>query len=241
MVAVPSDLTEAVAQAKTATQAALGDGLTRLQVELVVPEIALETQALALEFAEVFADQALKILFADTGAASLARRDWGDQPFQVNDLGSKRTPITTKVEDDDEAYLLAGPSSVEIEQVEKLCNLVVEKPVLLLIPQLENVAIVGIGLAARQLRERFLSTIESCYYYRPLEGAVVLRVYPEPWQVWQETEEGGYELLAETSTKPSGDKLNLILSSGSEDEEDAKPSAKGLFSGIQQFIRALSQ
>jgi len=42
---------------------------------------------------------------------------------------------------------------------------------------------VGIGYAARQLRERFLSILESCYYFRPLESAIVYRSYPSMWQV----------------------------------------------------------
>ncbi|NJL81833.1 MAG: DUF1995 family protein [Chloroflexaceae bacterium] len=244
MTPVPDTLETAIAQAKVATQAALAAGCDRLQVELLLPEITLQAQVLAREFAEIFADygSGLKILFTDAGAAALARRDWGEVPFQISDLGSPRMPVTNKINEQDRAFLLVSPTAVEVEQVEKLCNLAGERPVLLLIPQLENVAIVGVGLAARQLRERFINTLDSCYYFRPLEGAAVLRAYPSPWQVWLERE-SGYELIAQEPQKPLGDKLELLISGASQAEasQGTAPRKKGLLSGLQQFLRALSQ
>ena len=233
---VPQTLEDAIAQAKLSTQAALDDGYRRLQVELIVPEVALQAQAIALEFSSLF-ESNLRIIFPDTGAAALARRDWGETPFAISDLGSSRTSIERKISEEDQAFLLACPSSVEVEQVEKLCNLAGDRPVVLLIPQLENVSIVGIGYAARQLRERFISTLESCYYFKPLDGAVVLRSYPSPWQVWLENE--GYELAAEEPQKPMGDRLDQILAKASNQEQPVK--SRGLLANLQQFLRALSQ
>ena len=233
---VPQTLEDAIAQAKLSTQAALDDGYRRLQVELIVPEVALQAQAIALEFSSLF-ESNLRIIFPDTGAAALARRDWGETPFKISDLGSSRTSIERKISEEDQAFLLACPSSVEVEQVEKLCNLAGDRPVVLLIPQLENVSIVGIGYAARQLRERFISTLESCYYFKPLDGAVVLRSYPSPWQVWLENE--GYELAAEEPQKPMGDRLDQILAKASNQEQPVK--SRGLLANLQQFLRALSQ
>ncbi|MGF1478706.1 MAG: DUF1995 family protein [Cyanophyceae cyanobacterium] len=239
---IPETIEEAITQAKAATQAALDDGYRRLQVELVVPEVALQAQAIAWEFASLFAEYGprLRLLFPDTGAAALARRDWGETPFKISDLGSSRTPVTRKISEEDEAFLLACPSSMEIEQVEKLCNVAGDRPVVLLIPQLENVAIVGIGYAARQLRERFISKLESCYYFKPLDGAVVLRNYPSSWQVWLE-QDGDYKLVAEEPQKPMGDTLELILAKASGGDEGSKPQSKGLLANLQQFLRALSQ
>ena len=232
---VPQTVEDAIAQAKLATQAALDDGYRRLQVELIVPEIALQAQAIALEFSSLFGAN-LTIIFPDTGAAALARRDWGETPFKISDLGSSRTSIERKISPEDQAFLLACPSSVEVEQVEKLCNLAGDRPVVLLIPQLENVSIVGIGYAARQLRERFISTLESCYYFKPLDGAVVLRSYPSPWQVWVEND--GYELVAEEPQKPMGDQLDQILAKANNQEQ---PLNRGFLASLQQFLRALSQ
>lgn len=242
----PKSLEEAIAQAKEATQAALDSGCRRIQVELVIPEIALEAQAIALEFTSVFQQygSGLKVLFADTGAAALARRDWGETAFKVNDLGSRFTPVEMKIAPEDEIFLVVSPSSVEVNSVEKLGNLAGDRPVILLIPQLEDVSIVGIGYAARQIRERFLSTIETCYYLRPLEGAAILRSYPSLWQVWLEKEDN-YELFVEQPEKPMGEALELLLtkasSTGEESNQILKPKKSGLLGNMQKLLRALSQ
>ena len=52
----PETLDAAVEQAKAAAQTAIADGYKLVQVELVVPEIALQSEALALEFAQLFAE-----------------------------------------------------------------------------------------------------------------------------------------------------------------------------------------
>jgi hypothetical protein len=243
---VPQNLEEAIAQAKAATKQALESGCGRWQVELVFPEIALQAQGLALEFTSLFEQygSGLKVMFPDTGSAALARRDWGETSFRVSDLGSRFTAVESKVGTEDEAFLLVCPSSVEVKAVENLCELAGDRPVVLLIPQLEDVSIVGIGYAARQLRERFLSTLESCYYFRPLEGAIVLRSYPSLWQVWQEKEDD-YELIAETPQKPMGEALELLLAKASGDRTanqlESPQKKAGVFTSMQQFLRALNR
>lgn len=244
----PQSLQEAVAQAKIATKNAIADGYTRVQVELVIPEIPLQSQALAREFADFFEEygSGVKIMFPDTGAAMLAKRDWAEIPFQVTDMGSRFTPIETQVTDNDEIFILACPSSVEVERVEKLCNLAGDRPVILLIPQLEDVAIVGIGYAARQLRERFISTLYSCYYIRSLESASILRCHPSPWQIWLEKEDD-YELAMELANKPIGEELERLLLKLTTPEAEASsnntPQSKksGILGNLQKFLKALSQ
>ena len=109
--AVPRSLDEAVEQAKSATKAAIASGSGRWLIEIVVPEIALEAQSLTWEFAQLFEHlgSGLKVLFCDTGAAALARRDWGETNFRINDLGSRFTPVSEKVSSEDEAYLVVSP------------------------------------------------------------------------------------------------------------------------------------
>jgi hypothetical protein len=200
MTQLPTSIEEAVEQATQATQAALNDGYKLLQVELDFPEIELQAQAIAQQFIPAIeqSDLILKVFFPDTGAAALARRDWGETSFRVSDLGSSRSPIESRLQDDDGRFLVVSPAAVEVEQVEKLSRLA-------------DVAIIGIGYAARALRERFINTIESCYYLRPLEGDVVLyRCYPSLWEVWQEID-GEYQLITQEQTKPVGDQLDQIF------------------------------
>ena len=243
---IPNSLPDATEQAKQAVQAALKDGYTRIQVEMAIPEI--KHQPIAKQFLAIFETQQFKVFFPDAGAAALARRDWDNPNFTIRGLGEMVTPV----EADDDIYLVVNPSSIEVATVEALCNEATDRPVVLLNPQLEDVAIVGIGYAARQLRERFLSQIETCYYLRPIESAAVYRCYPGPWQVWRETSPDEYELASEMSSRPSGEDIDRILY-GQPDE--AKSTAgesaptqtkaggrkKGIFAELQQFIKALTQ
>ncbi|KPQ34366.1 MAG: protein of unknown function (DUF1995) [Phormidesmis priestleyi Ana] len=251
---IPSSLTEATEQAQSAVQAALQDGYTRLQVEMVIPEI--KHQPIAEQFLTIFADQQFKVFFPDAGAAALARRDWQNPDFVVRGLGE----LTEPIEADDDLYLIVNPSSIEVGSVEALCNEAADRPVVLLNPQLEDVAVVGIGYAARQLRERFLSQIESCYYVRPLDNAAVYRCYPGPWQVWRETAPGEYEWVSDVASKPSGEDIDRILNATNDTAENlangeasrsnsspntgktkTNPRKKGLLAELQQFLKALSQ
>jgi hypothetical protein len=247
MAELPKTLEEAIAQAKEATQFALNDGRTRLQVELIFPEIALQAQSIAQQFIPLFEQygSGLKVLFADTGAAALARRDWGEVPFKISDVGTTRSPVERKIQPEDEAFLVVSPTAVEVAQVENLCNLAGPRPCVLLNPQMEDLYIVGIGLTARKLRDRFLSTIESCYYLRPLDQAAIVHSYPGLWQVWLEIDDE-YQLIAEEPQKPAGDALEQILAkaTGSSDtgETTSPPPRKpGLLSNLQRFLNALSR
>ena len=104
-------------------------------------------------------------------------------------------------------------------------------------------AIVGIGLAARQLRERFIKNIYTCYYLRPVEQGAILRCHPNSWQVWLEKDEE-YELATEVSTKPMGEDLERLMFSLTTPEADSnrpQPKKMNLLGNLQKFLKALSQ
>lgn len=240
---LPKTLEDAIVQAREATQAALADGYNRLQVDLLFPELKpLPTAEQFLPVFEEYGDK-LKIFFADAGSAALARRDWNDIPFSLTDIGTGRmNSIQSKIQPEDEIFLFVQPTSVEVPQLEKICEIIGEnRPFIIFVPRLEDSSIVGIGYAARQTRQRFINTIESCYYLRPIfEEAAVFRCYPGLWEVWVE-KNGDYEKVAELPKKPSGDELDAIISDGkpqSEGEASITPS-KNVFKGLQRFVRAL--
>lgn len=249
MVELPQDLDGAIAQARAATAAAIQDGYRLLQVELVFPE--LKAQPIAKQFLSVW--EAIgtppKVLFPDAGSAALARRDWGEAPFKIADIGSRSRSIETRLSPEDEWFVAIEPSAIEVTQVEQLYNYAGDRPVVLLLPHLEDVATIGIGYAGRQLRERFLNRIETCYYLQPLEGASLFRCYPSPWQVWRETEAGNYELIWENPEKPVGDRLERILSGEPESTANPESTASrptspkkvGFLTGLQRFLNALNQ
>lgn len=246
MAELPNTLEDAIAQAIVATKAALAAGYTRLCVELVFPE--LKAMPVAQQFLSTFEGMQLKVFFPDTGAAALARREWGQVPFKIDDIGMGRLPIADKLAPEDEIFLLIEPSAVEVGEVEKLCNAADGRPVVMLLPRLEDAAIVGIGYAARSLRERFIKTLESCYYIRPLQGAAVYRCYPSPWQVLLEVGDD-YKLIAEADKRPAGEELDRILfqatqptpsATGTSTSDGGQPKKPGVFKSLQRFLRALS-
>ena len=246
MVSIPTSLEEAIAQSREATRAAIANGVPRMMVEFVYAE--LKGQPVAEQFYPVLQEMGLifKMYFPDAGAAALARRDWGNPDFVVRGIGE----LQGNMEPDDNAYIFVEPSSVEVSQVEEMCNEAGDKFIIMLNPKLEDVATIGIGYAGRQLRERFLSTLESVYYLRPMADAVLFRSYPSPWQVWQETVEDGYTLLAELPQRPSGEALDRILMGEQSIDSGAQAAGQpavskqkrgGLLSELQSFIRALTQ
>jgi hypothetical protein len=243
---LPNNLDEAIAQAQVATQAALEDGYTRLQVELAFPE--LKVMPVAQQFLTIFEDlgNQFRVFFPDAGAAALARRDWGEKPYAIRGMSD----MNAKMQPDEKVFLFVEPSSVEVAQLEALCQEAGERSVVLLNPRLEDVATIGIGYAGRQLRERFLSQFESCYYLQPLEGVAISRCYPGAWKVWLEVAEGDYQLIAEEPQKPSGETLTRLLMQATEGDNAEgtgetstamKPKRPGLLSGLQGFLRALSR
>jgi hypothetical protein len=231
---LPQTLDMAIDQARTATQAAIAAGYSRLQVELLFPE--LKPMPVAEQYLTQFADlgEHLKVFFADAGAAALARRDWGGVTFQIRGVAELVEPVQPT----DQAFVFVAPTPVEVLQIEAMAKNAGERPFILLNPKLQDVSIVGIGYAGRQLRERFLNTIEPCYYLRPLEGAAVMRVYPFPWQVWLEEADGSYRLVASEMERPGTERVEEILSQASQTTTAARPS---FLATMQRFLRALSQ
>ena len=240
MAELPKTLEQAIAQAREATLAAIADGYSLLQVELLFPE--LKPMPVAEQFLPAFDSigSKLKVFFPDAGAAALARRDWGDVPFKILDIGTGKVSVEQQIQPEDEAFLFIAPSAVEVAQVEKLCEAAGERPVVLLNPRLEDASIIGIGYAGRQLRDRFLNTVESCYHIRPLDGAALFRCYPSPWQVWLETGED-YQLITELPKKPFGEEIDQILAETTQPAGSPQPKKPGLFASMQQFLRILSR
>jgi hypothetical protein len=243
MAELPKTLEEAIAQSREAVKSALADGVTRIQVDFLFPE--LKFMPIAEQFLPLFAEyeSRLKVFFADAGAAALARRDWQDVPFKVEDIGTGRAAsLQKKIQPEDEIFLFIAPTSVEVPQLEKLCEIIDTRPIVLLNPRLEDSGVVGIGYAARETRRRFISTIESCYYLRPVDDeSALFRCYPGQWEVWLESN-NEYQKIAELPKRPSGDEIDMILMKGqpattSEGTPAKKPS---VFKSLQRFIKALS-
>jgi hypothetical protein len=233
MATLPDTLEAAISQSVEATQAALAEGCKRLQIEILFPE--LKPMPVAQQYLQQIPELGtqFKVFFADAGAAALARRDWGETPYTLRGVNELLEPVAPE----DEAFVFVAPTPVEVNTVEKICEQAGDRPCILLNPVLQDVSVVGIGYTARQLRERFLSQIETVYCLRPLDKGAVFRSYPSGWQVWWDNDDVEYKLIAEEATRPAGDRLDQILAQAS----PSQPQKKGFLQELQQFIRALTQ
>lgn len=245
MAELPKTLEDAVIQAQQATQAAIADGQTRLQVELLFSE--LKFMPVAEQFIpgfESYGDK-LKVLFADAGASALARRDWGSVPYKIEDIGTGRAAsLESKIQPEDELFLFISPTTQEVPQLEQLCQIIGDaRPFVMLNPRLEDAGTVGIGYAARQIRERFIKTIELSYYLRPIfEEAAVFRCYPGMWEIWVQNS-GNYEKVAQLPQRPTGEEIDAIIAKGQRttaNGETAPTKKPNMFRDLQRFLKALS-
>ncbi|HEY9826055.1 MAG TPA: DUF1995 family protein [Stenomitos sp.] len=233
MTPLPDTLDAAIAQSVEATKAALAAGRTKLQIEILFPE--LKPMPVAQQFLQLFPELGtqFKVFFADAGAAALARREWGETSFALRGVNELLEPV----QPEDEAFVFIAPTPVEVNMVEKICAQAGDRPCILLNPMLQDVSIVGIGYAGRELRARFLNLLETCYYLRPLEKGAVFRSYPSDWQVWWENADEVYTLISSADSKPVGEELDRILAQ----VLPAKAQKKGFLQDMQQFLRALTQ
>jgi hypothetical protein len=233
MLTLPDTLEAAIAQSVESTKAALAAGRTQLQVEILFPE--LKPMPVVEQYLKLFPELGtrFKVFFADAGAAALARRDWGETSYIIKGVNEPLEPV----QPEDEAFVFVAPTSVEVGTVEKICGLAGDRPCILINPKLQDVSIVGIGYAGRQLRERFLDLLETCYYLRPIEKGAVFRAYPQRWQVWWDNADVAYQMIAEENSRPAGDRLDEILAK----VLPAQAKKKGFLQEMQQMMRALTQ
>jgi hypothetical protein len=150
------------------------------------------------------------ILYPDAGAAALARKRLGEVNCTYPIQGINQRMV------DFEAYgavLLVEISMVEVEALEKLADACGARPYIILNSRLGEGGAVGIGLVGRQLRSRFLSTLETVFHLQPVEGGAIYRSYPANWQVWKENaqEAEGYSLVSERGSRPTAEELSLDL------------------------------
>ncbi|KAI9131242.1 DUF1995 family protein [Acaryochloris sp. CCMEE 5410] len=231
----PDSLETSISQAVEATKAAIADHKTLLQVEIAIPELK------PLPVAQQYLSQLpnlgenVKVFFSDTGAAALARHQWKDISYELRGIEELIDPV----QPENDAFVFIAPTPVEVGKVEQICSQAGDRVCILLNPKLEDVSIVGIGMAGRTLRERFLNNIESCYSFLPLERGAVIRSYPSEWQIWwAEGEEDEHQILATEENRPSGERISQLLASLTATEEIRKP---GLLDNMQQFWKALTQ
>jgi hypothetical protein len=239
---LPPDLRTAEAELLEALGSALAaDPRGRWTVELRFEGLRLLAPVLRLTEALQDAGTPLRLLFADAGAAALARRDGGAlapliasfsdalrrRQGPAGEAGSNRDgqeAIGGEASDrgeqqgaaageaeDREVLLLVAPSQAEYAEVEALCQ---SHPgaVVLINPSLEDAA-VGIGSVARQRRRGFLAGWNAAYALIPRGSSALRRCHPGDWELYR-LDPDGYRAVATFPQKPDSEQQEAALAGG---------------------------
>ena len=199
---LPPDLRSAEAETLTAVRSALAaEPRGRWTVEWRFEGLRLLAPALRLAGVLLTeTGRGGRLLFADEGAAALARREseilapriasYGDERRRQGEAGGEGL------------LLLVAPSQAEYDLVEALCG-AHRGAVLLLNPNLEDAA-VGIGSVARQRRKGFLSTWQTAYALLPDAESALRRAHPGEWELYR-LDPDGYRLVRSFERRPDGE------------------------------------
>jgi hypothetical protein len=180
---------------------------SKFRQEVVLRSPGLDILDVVRYLAECLAEdpRPLLVLYPDAGAAALARKRLGEVSYAIQGINQRIADFNAYG-----AVLLVEISMVEVETLEKLADACGERPYIILNSRLGEAGAVGIGLVGRQLRSRFLSTLEPVFYLQPVEGGALYRSYPSNWQVWKENanQSEGYSLVSERGTRPTAEELS---------------------------------
>jgi hypothetical protein len=216
---LPPDLRSAEAETLTAVRSALAaEPRGRWTVEWRFEGLRLLAPALRLAGDLLTeAGRGGRLLFADEGAAALARREseilapriasYGDERRRQGDDGG----VSGGEGDGESLLLLVAPSQAEYDLVEALCG-AHRGAVLLLNPNLEDAA-VGIGSVARQRRKGFLSTWQTAYALLPDAESALRRAHPGEWELYR-LDPDGYRLVRSFERRPDGESRAEALAGG---------------------------
>ncbi len=206
---LPPDLRSAEAETLTAVRSALAaEPRGRWTVEWRFEGLRLLAPALRLA-GDLLTETGRggRLLFADEGAAALARRESEILAPRIASFGDERRRQGDGRGDGGEGsgeglLLLVAPSQAEYDLVEALCG-AHRGAVLLLNPNLEDAA-VGIGSVARQRRKGFLSTWQTAYALQPDAESTLRRAHPGEWELYR-LDPDGYRLVRSFERRPDGE------------------------------------
>jgi len=215
---LPPDLRSAEAETLTAVRSALAaEPRGRWTVEWRFEGLRLLAPALRLA-GDLLTETGRggRLLFADEGAAALARREseilapriasFSDERRRQGEAGGEgggEAGGANGGEGSGEGLLLlVAPSQAEYDLVEALCA-AHRGAVLLLNPNLEDAA-VGIGSVARQRRKGFLATWQTAYALLPDAESALRRAHPGEWELYR-LDPDGYRLVRSFERRPDGE------------------------------------
>lgn len=157
-------------------------------------------------------DRCVQVLLPDSGIAAFARRDWNDYeiPVKYELEGMEKLKFEA---DKYVGAILVTPRASEVENmVNYLETVPLGTPVVMLNPDLVDMGVTGLSLNARTLRKNVIDKFAQAYFLKVFPWGVLLRGWPTDWGLWEDAPGGGFNLVATTEQRPSGDEIGEILS-----------------------------
>ncbi|MFM7269993.1 MAG: DUF1995 family protein [Cyanobium sp.] len=209
---LPADLLTAEADVLGALRSALPTAARgRWTVELRFEGLRLLAPVLRLARALQAEGLPLRLLFADAGAAALARRDGTDLAAAIASFSDALRTARQSGESSSDLLLLVAPAQPDYAEVEALCE-GHGGSVVLINPSLEDAAI-GIGSVARQRRRGFLAGWSAAYALIPSGSSALRRCHPGDWELYR-LDADGYRPVATFPQKPDSEQQEQALSGG---------------------------
>lgn len=259
---LPDSLTDAIHESAKATVDAMNSGFSKCVVEILLPDFwdpnsgpvysEEGDQQRFWKMTRRFIDDIVsnspsttkvKAIYPDAGVAAMLRNQWTDASFSVASLNDRKP-----VEEEDELVVMAAPDPPSLDDIVKISNgLLPTQTLVMFNPRLTS-GDVGVGLAMRRLRERFLGEFMTTYSLRPIgDIGSVFKRFPSQWQVFIADNDapGRYVLAAERPSRPGGEELDLIVMSalggGGQGEDGEGGEELGLGDKVSLFARQMQR
>jgi len=190
---VPDSFKAACEEARSCMLAALSGGQRRLFVDLDTTNgdesytTLKTTTPTVLELTRAF-DAAegsgnVQVAFPDSGAAALAKRDWGDELNREDNRLKVVGLEQYKRNADDVAVVVVVPRASEVDLFAFMVKEAGDWTVVVMNPDLVDMGVTGLSLNAQRLRKEVIDTFDSVFYLRVSPWGVLLRRFPGAWEV----------------------------------------------------------
>ncbi len=195
---LPKDLVTAETVAYNSLMKAIrGNKSSRLSINIKFE--GLRTLPLSLRFVDKLQSDDIQfvLLFPDTGATALAKRDSPqhvDCIFSFNEILKKEIQL-----DQNKLVILVAPQPFEYNEFQQIVDLCLGT-VLMINGKLEDSA-VGIGSVARERRKKALLSWENIYWLEPIQRGALMRVFPNEWVIFHCSKDG-YRKVKSFEKKP---------------------------------------
>ena len=152
-------------------------------------------------------DQKPILLWADAGAAALAKRDMPDITnfiYSYNDF-QKYLPIS----DGSELLIAVNPHPFDFDEFKNICDQFIGQ-IIMINGKLEDMA-VGIGTVGRDRRKDFINLWQIIYWLQPLSRGALLKLNKREWYLYKLIE-NKYIFCDSFENKPDEESILLSLS-----------------------------